>query len=132
MPNIRISVPPVFEPLWKPATYKALYGGRSSGKSHAVADFLVVESLMHPGLKTVCVREIQRSIRHSSKALIEEKIRSRGLEHLFKIQRDEIQTPGGGVMIFVGMQDHTADSIKSLEGFDRLWGEEANKLSYSR
>lgn len=52
-----------------------------------------------------------------------------GVGPMFEIQRDLIKTPGGGQIIFQGMQDHTAESIKSLEGFDRAWVEEAQTLS---
>lgn len=83
-----------------------------------------------PALRFVCVREVQKSLTHSAKALVEGKIRSMGLEYLFDIQRTEIRRKGGtGVMIFQGMQDHTADSIKSLEGFGRAWVEEAHSIS---
>ncbi|OFN60863.1 hypothetical protein HMPREF2541_01440 [Eikenella sp. HMSC061C02] len=85
---------------------------------------------MHPGLKVVCIREIQKSLKFSAKALIESKIQKFGLSHLFEITRDEIRTPGGGLIIFQGMQDHTADSIKSLEGFDIAWVEEGQSLSH--
>jgi phage terminase large subunit len=48
---------------------------------------------------------------------------------MFEILNDRIKTPNGGLIIFQGMQDHTADSIKSLEGFDGAWVEEAQSLS---
>lgn len=79
----------------------------------------------------VCIREVQKSLKHSAKSLIESKIRSYGLTEAdgFKVYADRVQTPGDGVVIFQGMQDHTADSIKSLEGFHRAWVEEAQTLS---
>src|SRR6185369_2215817 len=54
---------------------------------------------------------------------------SLGVAHLFTVLEAEIKTPGGGVIMFQGMQNHTADSIKSLEGFDVAWVEEAQSLS---
>jgi phage terminase large subunit len=113
----------------QPARYKGLYGGRGSGKSHFFAELLVEEATMQPGLRAVCVREVQKSLKQSVKLLVEDKIRSMGVAHLFTILETEIKTPGGGVIIFQGMQNHTADSIKSLEGFDRAWIEEAQSLS---
>lgn len=90
---------------------------------------LVEEATIRPGLRAVCVREVQKSLKQSVKLLMEDKIRSMGVSHLFEILEAEIKTPGGGVIIFQGMQNHTADSIKSLEGFDIAWIEEAQSLS---
>ena len=79
----------------------------------------------------VCIREVQKSLKHSAKSLIESKLRECGLTEKdgFKAYTDRISTPGDGIIIFQGMQDHTADSIKSLEGFHRSWVEEAQTLS---
>lgn len=82
-----------------------------------------------PGLRAACVREIQKSLKNSAKLLVEDKIRTLGLQGHFEILDAEIRTPGGGVIIFQGMQNHTADSVKSLEGFDIAWCEEAQSLS---
>jgi len=71
----------------------------------------------------------QRSLAQSSKRLIESKIASLGLGHGFKIFSDEIETPGDGIIIFRGMQGHTAETIKSLEGFRIAWVDEAQNLS---
>lgn len=79
----------------------------------------------------VCIREVQKSLKHSAKSLIEAKLAALGLGEKdgFKVFNEVIKTPGDGLMIFQGMQDHTADSIKSLEGFHRAWVEEAQSLS---
>lgn len=83
-----------------------------------------------PALRFVCIREVQRSLKFSAKSLVESKIRKLGVGHLFDVLNTEIRRKGGtGVMIFEGMQDHTADSIKSLEGFGRAWVEEAQSIS---
>lgn len=81
------------------------------------------------GFRAACLREVQKSLKNSVKLLVEDKIRAHGLQHRFEILDSEIRTPGGGVIIFQGMQNHTADSIKSLEGFDVAWVEEAQSLS---
>lgn len=73
----------------------------------------------------VCLREIQKSLNQSVKRLLELKIQSLGVQHLFEIQESIIKCPHGGMIIFQGMQNHTADSIKSLEGYDIAWFEEA-------
>ena len=79
----------------------------------------------------MCIREVQKSLKDSAKRLIESKLEEHRLGEAdgFKVFADRIQTPGDGVIIFQGMQDHTAESIKSLEGFRRAWVEEAQTLS---
>jgi phage terminase large subunit len=121
-----------FLPLLEPARYKAAYGGRGSGKSHFFAELLIEDSLREPGnygegLRSVCIREVQKDLAQSSKLLIESKLSAFGLNEAdgFKVFRDVIETPGDGLMIFKGMNDYTADSVKSLEGFRRAWWEEA-------
>lgn len=84
---------------------------------------------MQPRTRAACVREVQKSLKHSVKLLVEDKIRAMGVSPAFEILEAEIKTPGGGVIIFQGMQNHTADSIKSLEGFNVLWAEEAQSIS---
>lgn len=117
--------------LDKPSRYKGAKGGRASGKSHFFAEKAVVEMLEDPDLRFVCIREIQRSLRFSAKSLVESKIRAWGLEDsVFRILDREIRRLGGdGIMIFEGMQDHTAESLRSLEGFGRAWVEEAQSIS---
>lgn len=84
---------------------------------------------MNPGTRWACIREVQKSLAQSVKKLIEDKIEKFGVGHLFTVQQDRILTPGDGLIIFQGMQNHTADSIKSLEGYDGAWVEEAQTLS---
>ncbi|MEO5329955.1 MAG: PBSX family phage terminase large subunit [Magnetococcus sp. THC-1_WYH] len=121
--------PPVFNDLAKKSRYKAAFGGRGSGKSHFFAEALVRNHLSAPGLRSVCVREVQKSLKDSAKRLIEDKIASLRVGSQFNIQESRIVTPGGGIIIFQGMQDHTSESIKSLEGFTISWVEEAQTLS---
>lgn len=118
-----------FEPLLQPARYKGLFGGRGGAKSHGFGDLLIDDCITHPGLRAVCVREYQVSLEQSVKRLLEDKIKLYGLEHEFRVLNTHIETPGDGIIIFQGMQSHTADSIKSLEGYDRAWVEEAQNLS---
>ena len=132
MQTIQFKTAEVFEPLLYPARVKAAWGGRGSGKSHFFAELLIRDALMQPGLRAACIREVQKSLKQSSKRLIEDKLQAYNLGENagFKVFREVIETPGDGVMIFTGMQDHTADSIKSLEGFDRAWIEEAQSISH--
>jgi len=133
---LTIDTAAVFEPLLAPARYKGAWGGRGSGKSHFFAGKLIEDSLAEPGesgegLRSVCIREVQKDLAQSSKALIEAKLRDFGLGEAqgFKVYRDVIQTPHDGLVIFKGMQDFTAESIKSLENFKRAWLEEAHTVS---
>jgi hypothetical protein len=84
---------------------------------------------MRNGSRGVCIREVQKTLKESAKRLIEDKIGALKVGEQFNILNTEIGTPGGGVILFQGMQDHTAESIKSLEGFDWAWVEEAQTLS---
>jgi phage terminase large subunit len=127
--TVDIPLPEVLEPLLKPARYKGLFGGRGGAKSHGFGDLLIDDCITHPGLRAVCVREYQVTLQHSVKGLLADKIKKYGLEREFRVLTSQIETPGGGIIIFQGMQDHTADSIKSLEGFDCAWVEEAQNLS---
>lgn len=133
MSVLRIETAAVFEPLLAPARYKGAWGGRGSGKSHFFAGLLIEDCLAEPGsfgvgLRSVCIREVQKDLAQSSKALIEAKLSAfrLGERDGFRVFRDVIQTPGDGVMIFKGMNDFTAESVKSLEGFKRAWWEEAH------
>jgi phage terminase large subunit len=127
--TLKIPTARIFEPLLAPSRYKGLYGGRGSGKSHFFGELLVEICQAERGTSAVCIREAQRALAQSSKRLIESKIAALGLGHRFKVFSDKIETPGDGIIIFRGMQDHTADSIKSLEGFRIAWIDEAQNLS---
>ncbi len=131
MSVLEIPTARVFTPLLEPSRYKGVWGGRGSGKSHFFAGLLVEDHLAERGMLSVCIREVQKSLAQSSKRLIESKLATFGLGEAdgFKVFRDVIQTPGDGLVAFQGMQDHTAESIKSLEGFKRAWIEEAQGLS---
>jgi len=128
--TLEIKTPRWAVPLLGSAPYKGAHGGRGGGKSHFFAELMVEEAICNPDYSAVCIREIQRSLKFSAKRLLEDKIRHFGAEHYFEITQTEIRRHGGeGVIIFQGMQDHTAESIRSLEGFDRAWVEEAHVLS---
>ena len=112
------------------ATYRGAKGGRASGKSYFFAESLVERSIIDSNLQWVCIREVQRSLKFSAKKLIEASILKLRVGHLFDVTATEIRRVGGtGVIIFEGMQDHTAESLKSLEGFDGAWVEEGQSLT---
>lgn len=130
MTAIDIETPRAFAPFLEPARYKGAHGGRGSGKSHFFAEMMVEAHVMDQNRKSVGVREVQKSIKMSVKQLIEDKIKALGVESYFDVLDTMVKSRrGDGVIIFQGMQNHTADSIKSLEGFDCAWIEEAQSLS---
>lgn len=128
MSVLRIPTPRGFVPLLAASRYKGGYGGRGSGKSHFFSELAVERCLLVPS-RIVCIREVQKDLKDSVKLLLEDKIRALELGRYFNAQRDLIGAPGGGVIIFQGMSDHTAESIKSLEGFDIGYVEEAQTLT---
>jgi phage terminase large subunit len=130
--TLKIDTPRVFLPLLAPARYKGAYGGRGSGKSHFFAELLIEDCLCQRGMLAVCIREVQKSLKDSSKRLIEAKLAELRLGEAdgFKVFEKQIQTPGDGVIIFTGLQDSNNENIKSLEGFGRAWIEEAQVLSH--
>ena len=129
MSDLEIETARVFLPLLADSRYKAIWGGRGSGKSHERAEALIEKAVMQHGLRWVCIREVQKSLKQSVKQLLADKIRKFGLSDMFEVTETQIRTPGNGIIIFQGMQNHTADTIKSLEGFDGAWVEEAQTLS---
>src|ERR1700748_532809 len=129
MSTLKIPTAKIFEPLLAPARYKGVYGGRGSGKSHFFGELLVETLQGEPRTLAGGLCEAQRTLAQSSKRLIEGKIAALGLGHGFRIYSDKIATPGDGLVIFRGMQDHTSESIKSLEGFRIAWIAEAQSLS---
>jgi phage terminase large subunit len=126
--ELRIKTAPVFEPLLSGGRYLGAWGGRGSGKSHFFAETLIERCIMGR-TDAVCVREVQRSLAQSVKKLLEVKIEELGVSRHFDVKLEHIGTPYGGRIIFQGMQNHTADTIKSLEGYDIAWVEEAQSLS---
>lgn len=97
---------------------------------------LIEDCLAEPGesgegMRAVCIREVQKDLAQSSKLLIESKLAEFRLGEAdgFRVYKDVIATPRDGLILFKGMQDYTAESIKSLEGFKRSWWEEAQSAT---
>lgn len=128
MSVLQIPTPRKFLPLLAPSRYKGVHGGRGSGKSHFLGEMLIERSIMQK-TDAVCVREVQKSLDQSVKKLLEAKIESMNVGAYFEVQDKKIYAKNGGQIIFQGMQNHTADSIKSLEGYDIALVEEAQTLS---
>jgi hypothetical protein len=111
---LQIPTARVFKPLLGPSRYKGAYGGRGSAKSHFFADLAIDNLVQNPTHRGVCVREIQKSLKESAKRLLEDKIQTHKVGHLFNIMHDRIETTQGGVIIFQGMQDHKARALSCL------------------
>lgn len=130
MSELILDTPRWMLPMLQPARYKGAWGGRGSGKSHGVAEMVIEAHVMDQKRRTVCVREVQKSLNQSVKRLLETKIQSMNAGAYFDVQESCIKSvTGDGIILFQGMQNHTADSIKSLEGMDCAWVEEAQSMS---
>ena len=107
--------------------YKIAYGGRGGAKSWAAARALVALAFQGK-VRILCAREIQNSIRDSVHKLLSDQIMDMGLEHHFEIQRDTIKGINGSEFLFKGLRMNVQD-IKSTEGIDICWVEEAQTVS---
>jgi phage terminase large subunit len=128
MATLQIETPRAYLPLLSPARYKGAHGGRGSAKSHFFAGLWLEENVTEK-LDCVCLRETLKALEFSVKKLLESKIQQYNAGAYFEVQDRRILSKQGGVTIFEGMQNHTSESIKSLEGFDRAWFEEAQNAS---
>lgn len=123
----RVKIPGAFRELFNPARYKAYYGGRGSAKSHSFATALVILAGKKP-LRIGCYREIQKSIRDSSKRLLDDKIAALGASDFFESTDTEIRGRNGSLFIFGGLRSNP-EAVKSTEGLDIAWIEEATTVS---
>lgn len=124
---IDIYLPPKCLSLFKPARYHVLYGGRGSTKSHSIARALLMMAMQKPR-KILCAREFQNSINESVHALLSNMIAKHRLEPYFNIQNNSISCANGSEFIFKGLA-HNIEAIKSMEGLDIVWLEEADRVS---
>jgi phage terminase large subunit len=115
--------PAALKPLFKPARYKFIKGGRGSGKSWGVARALLILGASEPH-RILCTREVQKSIKQSVHQLLTDQIEALGLGSFYDILENEIRGRNGTKFLFAGLSDLTADSIKSFEGCTRVWNEE--------
>jgi len=121
-------VPRKLESMLKPRRYKGLYGGRGGAKSHFFAEQIIIKCIQNT-TRVVCIREVQNSIKDSVKQLLTDKITSFDVGHLFTVLDQEIRGINGSIIVFRGMQSYSAANIKSLEGFDIAFVEEAQTLT---
>jgi len=114
--------------LFKPHRYKVAYGGRGSGKSWGFARALLIEAAKKP-LRILCAREIQRSIKQSVHQLLSDQIQAMGYGAFYQVLESEIRGVNGSQINFTGLANNTVESIKSFEGVDICWVEEAQTVS---
>lgn len=125
--NIGFEFPEKLEGLFAPHRYKVLYGGRGGTKSHGVAGWLLYEAIQQPNF-VLCGREFQKSIADSVHRLLADKIVAMGMQDNFTVEQARIYGRSGAEFSFHGLR-HNIDNIKSIEGTDRLWFEEAANAS---
>ena len=126
--EVKAEFPAKLEMLFRPMRYKALHGGRGSGKSWGVARALLVIGAQTQ-LRIVCGREVQKSIRESVFQLLIDQIQALQLTHFYSWVEGEIRGRNGTTFGFTGLANHTVESIKSFEGCDVFWVEEAQTVS---
>ena len=114
--------------LFEPYRYKIAYGGRGGAKSWGFARALLIRGASEP-LRVLCAREVQKSIKDSVHKLLSDQIDALKLDSDYKVNQNEIRGKYGSEFIFTGLSDQTSDSIKSFEGIDVVWIEEAHKVS---
>ena len=128
MKNRVIEFPDKLRFLFSPYRYKIAWGGRGGGKSWAFARALLLLGVARP-IRWLCTREIQRSIRQSVHQTLADQIKHLGLEDQYVVQQASIEGRNGTNFTFSGLSDQTASSIKSFEGLDGVWVEEAQTVS---
>lgn len=126
--RIEVHIPEKLYGLYEPSRYKVLHGGRGGGKSHSVAQVLL-DMACRRTLRVLCAREIQKSMRDSVHRLLRDYIVKMGLTAFYTVTDTEIRGLNGSLFVFAGLQAHTVDSIKSFEGVDVVWVEEAHSVS---
>lgn len=122
-----IKFPQKLEFLFEASRYKVIYGGRGGAKSWGAARALLIKGMQRKML-ILCAREFQNSINESVHKLLSEQIESMGLTQFYTIKSTEIVGANGTAFIFKGLR-HNISSIKSFEGVDIVWCEEAQTIS---
>ena len=126
--QLTVDFPEKLQFLFTPYRYKVAFGGRGSGKSYNFAQALILLAAQKP-LRILCTREVQKSIKQSVHLLLSDQIKRLGLGSFFTILETEIRGSNGSLFMFAGLAQHTVESIKSIEGCDIVWVEEAQTVS---
>ena len=125
---MNVQIPKAFKPLFKPERWKIYYGGRGGGKSWSFANALLVLGVKKR-MRILCTREIQGSMKQSVHKLLHQCIERMKLDNFYRVTRDGIYGANGTEFIFLGLK-HDPNQIKSLEGIDICWVEEAQKITH--
>jgi phage terminase large subunit len=123
-----IEMPRKLQSLFLPNRYKVAYGGRGSGKSWGYAMALLMLAAQKP-MRVLCAREVQKSIKQSVHTLLSDQIQALGLGQFYEVLEAEIRGANGSSFTFAGLASHTVESVKSFEGCDIVWIEEAQTVS---
>ena len=129
MEKINLQIIEKFEPFLESHRYKVAYGGRGSSKSWSIAQLLVVLAYKQQ-TRILCAREIQRSIQDSVLQLLADTIHRLGLDDFFEVQKTQILAQNGSRFLFEGLRSNIT-KIKSMEGLDIVWCEEAESITYT-
>lgn len=124
---MNVQIPEIFKGLFEPHRYRVYYGGRGGGKSWAIAQSLIIRAANSP-LRILCAREVQNSIKDSVHKLLSDTIDKLNMGHLFTVTQNSITSTCGSEFIFKGIK-HCVQEIKSTEGCDVCWLEEAQTVS---
>ena len=124
-----LQIPKKLEPLFtEPHRHNIIEGGRGGGKTRTIPS-LIVDVMAENPLSVLCCREVQKSLKESSQRAIVNEIYRQDKADMFNITRDAITSVAGGRITFIGLQQHTADSMKSYEDYHWAWVEEAQSVS---
>lgn len=124
-----IEFPEKLDFLFEPSRYKVAYGGRGGAKSWGFARALLILGKMKP-TRILCAREFQKSITESVHQLLSDSIEALGMRSFYRITNTAIESANGTLFMFAGLR-HNVDNIKSKEGIDICWVEEADNVSKS-
>lgn len=127
-PQVPVKIPVKLLPILHPRRFKIMHGGRGGAKSHTVAQVLLAMGMQRK-MRILCGREVQKSLKESSQQLLLDYIDRMGLQGYYRLVNGQIVGCNGTVFTFTGLRAHTATSIKSFEGYDLVWVEEAQSVS---
>jgi phage terminase large subunit len=128
LPQFKIQLPNKLKFfLEKQARYKVAYGGRGAGKSESIARCLLIMSLQKK-VRILCTRELQNSITDSVHKLLSDLISELKLDGYFTITQTSIKNIYGSEFLFKGLKNNV-NEIKSLQGINYVWVEEAERVS---
>lgn len=123
----KAAFPAKLQGLFKKSRYKVLYGGRGGAKSWGIARALLIMGAKKP-MRILCAREYQTSIKDSVHKLLCDQIEALGLLQFYEITQASLRGANGTEFAFIGLKNNPAN-IKSFEGVDVCWVEEAQTVS---